>query len=175
MADWGLPKVLLSDRDLKFLSELWKALFTRMGVKLLYSTAYHPQPNGSSERTNQTAETALHFYLHTLQEPSAWSTVLSRLQALLITHSQPPHGFQPNRTLELTVSSQLPQQAHATARIEAADAINFVQMSRKFHYDRKHQPMYFKKGDKVLLRLNRYYSIPQPTGATKTASKGRRK
>ena len=69
MADWGLPKVLLSDRDLKFLSELWKALFTRMGVKLLYSTAYHPQPDGS-ERTNQTAEIALHFYLHTLQKPS---------------------------------------------------------------------------------------------------------
>ena len=59
LGDWGIPKVLLSDRDLKFLSELWKAIFDKLGVKLLYLTAYHPQTDGSSEHTNQTTEIAL--------------------------------------------------------------------------------------------------------------------
>ena len=59
--DWGLPKVILLDRDRKFLSELWSALFDMLRVKLLYSTAYHPQTDGSSERTNQTVEIAIRF------------------------------------------------------------------------------------------------------------------
>ena len=41
IADWGLPKVILSDRDRKFLSQLWSGLFERLGVELLYSTAYY--------------------------------------------------------------------------------------------------------------------------------------
>jgi hypothetical protein len=42
IADWGVPKAILSDRDRKFLSEFWTCLFTRLGVSLLYTTAYHP-------------------------------------------------------------------------------------------------------------------------------------
>lgn len=56
LVDWGLPGELITDRDPKFLSKFWTALFNKMGVKLLYSTAYHPQTDGSSERTNQTKE-----------------------------------------------------------------------------------------------------------------------
>ncbi len=52
MIDWGLSLELITDRDPKFLSKFWKALFTKLGVKFLYSTAYHPQTDGSSERTN---------------------------------------------------------------------------------------------------------------------------
>lgn len=51
IADWGYPKVIISDRDRKFLSELWAAIFKKLGVSLLYSTAYHPQTDGASERT----------------------------------------------------------------------------------------------------------------------------
>ena len=36
-ADWGLPKIIISDRDRKFLSKLWTAMFTRLDVKLFYS------------------------------------------------------------------------------------------------------------------------------------------
>lgn len=44
--------MIISDRDPKFLSDLWASLFKLLGVKLLYSTAYHPQTDGASERTN---------------------------------------------------------------------------------------------------------------------------
>ena len=70
--DWGLSGDFITDRDPKFLSKFWTSLFEKLGVKLLYSTAYHPQTDGSSERTNQTVEIALRFFVHTLVDPSEW-------------------------------------------------------------------------------------------------------
>jgi len=41
-----LPTVIISDRDAKFTSCFWKALFKLMDTKLAMSTAYHPQTEG---------------------------------------------------------------------------------------------------------------------------------
>ena len=38
----GVPKTIVSDRDVKFTIYFWKALMAKLGVKLLFSTAYHP-------------------------------------------------------------------------------------------------------------------------------------
>ena len=38
----GLPKAINSDRDCKFTANFWKALFSYLGTKLNFSTAYHP-------------------------------------------------------------------------------------------------------------------------------------
>lgn len=39
----GIPSVIVSDRDVKFTSRFWQALFERFGTKLAMSTSYHPQ------------------------------------------------------------------------------------------------------------------------------------
>ena len=77
--DWGLPGELITDQDPKLLSKFWTSLFEKLGVKLLYSTAYHPQTDGSSERTNQTVEIALRFFVHAFVDPSEWPQVLPRI------------------------------------------------------------------------------------------------
>ena len=46
----GLPDTIVSDRDPKFISKFWRELHRLMGVRLLMSTAYHPQTDGMSER-----------------------------------------------------------------------------------------------------------------------------
>ena len=45
----GLPDTIVSDRDPKFTSHFWKNLQKILGIKLLMSTAEHPQTDGQSE------------------------------------------------------------------------------------------------------------------------------
>ena len=61
ITDWELFKIMISDRNRKFLFDLWSTLFQRLSVKLLYSTIYHSQTNNVSKRTNQTIEIALRY------------------------------------------------------------------------------------------------------------------
>jgi transposase InsO family protein len=49
----------VSDRDPRFTSRFWRSLQQAMGTKLQFSTAYHPQTDGQSERIIQTLEDML--------------------------------------------------------------------------------------------------------------------
>ncbi|CAN6542625.1 unnamed protein product [Malus baccata var. baccata] len=55
----GVPVNIISDRDPRFTSKFWTAFQEALGTRLLYSTAYHPQTDGQSERTIQTLEDML--------------------------------------------------------------------------------------------------------------------
>ena len=55
----GVPKTFVSDRDVKFLSYFWKTLCAKLGIKLLFSMAYHPQTDGQMEVTNRTLSALL--------------------------------------------------------------------------------------------------------------------
>jgi hypothetical protein len=48
----GIPKMVISDRDVKFTSTFWKELFAGLNTNLNFSTSYHPQTMGKlNERT----------------------------------------------------------------------------------------------------------------------------
>ncbi|MBW0536037.1 hypothetical protein O181_075752 [Austropuccinia psidii MF-1] len=55
----GVPKIIISDRDPKFTSEVWTNLYYMLGTKLAFSTGYHPQTEGLAERMIQTMEDIL--------------------------------------------------------------------------------------------------------------------
>jgi hypothetical protein len=55
----GMPKMIVSDCDTKFLSYFWKTLWAKLGMKLLFSTTCHPRTDGQTEVVNRTLSTLL--------------------------------------------------------------------------------------------------------------------
>ena len=52
IVDWELFKTIISNRDRKFLFEMWNIMFKRFDARLLYFAAYHSQIDEQSERIN---------------------------------------------------------------------------------------------------------------------------
>ena len=55
----GVPSRIVSKRGTQFTSRFWKSLHKAMGTKLDFSSAYHPQTDGQTERVNQIMEDML--------------------------------------------------------------------------------------------------------------------
>ncbi|WVZ63920.1 hypothetical protein U9M48_013512 [Paspalum notatum var. saurae] len=55
----GVPKRIIFDRGSQFTSRFWEQLHDSLDSKLRFSTAYHPQTDGQTERTNQIPEDML--------------------------------------------------------------------------------------------------------------------
>jgi transposase InsO family protein len=55
----GVPKKIISDRGSVFTSTFWGNLHAALGSQLDFSTAYHRQTGGQTERTNQILEDML--------------------------------------------------------------------------------------------------------------------
>jgi len=64
---WKLHRLLesvISDRGPQFAVGLTKELNKMLGIETKLSTAYHPQTNGQTERTNQELEQYLRIYVN---------------------------------------------------------------------------------------------------------------
>ena len=58
-----VPRSIVSDRDVRFTGSCWSQMWAQMGARLDMSTAYHPQTDGQTERTNRTIQTMLRMYV----------------------------------------------------------------------------------------------------------------
>jgi hypothetical protein len=74
----GMPKEIVSDRDTKFTSIFWKSLMVGLETKFLFSTAYHPQTDGQTERVNQILEDMLR--MHVMHQPRKWEDYLQLVE-----------------------------------------------------------------------------------------------
>ncbi len=70
----GLPKTIVSDRGTEFTSGFWRNFTAKLNIKSNYSTAYHPQTDGQTERINQILEEYLALY--TNYQMDDWSRLL---------------------------------------------------------------------------------------------------
>ncbi|KAK9150835.1 hypothetical protein Syun_009144 [Stephania yunnanensis] len=70
----GVPISIVSDRDSRLTSSLWQAMQEQFGTKLQFSTAFHPQTDGQSERLIQILEDMLRACV--LQFGGSWEEYL---------------------------------------------------------------------------------------------------
>ncbi|KAH7621119.1 putative Transposon Ty3-I Gag-Pol polyprotein [Nannochloris sp. 'desiccata'] len=61
---YGLPSIIISDRDPRFTSNFWRALMDHLGISLHMTAAYHPQSDGQAERHNRTIQDMLRAYVN---------------------------------------------------------------------------------------------------------------
>jgi hypothetical protein len=70
----GVPKKIVSDRGTQFTLQFWQKVHRSLGTKLNFSSAYHPQTDGQTERTNQILEDMLRACA--LQYGTSWDKSL---------------------------------------------------------------------------------------------------
>jgi hypothetical protein len=154
----GLPSKLISDRDTRFTSKMFKELCQQLGVEQNMSLAYHPQTDGESERTNQTVETALRIFGNFRQMD--WSEWLPLVQYQInshisnTTHFAPfevwmgyiPRAHQPDRPSSMPEISKRKEQLKEI-RQQAQESMARAQQS--WVKENKHAP--YSKGQRVWL------------------------
>ena len=74
----GVPVSIVSYRDPRFTSRFWPSLQTALGTRLHFSTTFHPQTDGQSERTIQTLEDMLRACV--MEFKGSWDTHLALME-----------------------------------------------------------------------------------------------
>ncbi|KAK3525901.1 hypothetical protein QTP70_010956 [Hemibagrus guttatus] len=90
---FGIPEDIVSDRGPQFVSRVWRAFFTRLGVAVNLSSGYHPQTNGQTERKIQEISRYLHTFCHGHQD--SWSQYLGWAEYAQNSLHQPSTGLTP--------------------------------------------------------------------------------
>ncbi|XP_071678893.1 uncharacterized protein [Lolium perenne] len=104
----GVPQSIVSDRDVKFMSYLWKTLMAKFGVKLLFSSSSHPQTDGQTEVVNRSLSTLLRILVK--KNLKSWEECIPHAEfaynrAKHSTTSRSPfmvvYGFEPLTPLDI--------------------------------------------------------------------------
>lgn len=70
----GLPKIIISNEDVKFTSAFWRILFKWLGTQLNSSTTYHSQTDRQTEWVNRVVEDMIRAYA--MQQSYKWEDYL---------------------------------------------------------------------------------------------------
>ncbi|MBW0476831.1 hypothetical protein O181_016546 [Austropuccinia psidii MF-1] len=103
MATCGVTKINISNRDPYFTSEFWTNLYDMLGIKLAFSTDYHPQIDGLAERIIQEMEEIIKGLCEYGMEykdhggyTNYWVTLLPEIQLSYNTSQQSTTGKSPS-------------------------------------------------------------------------------
>ena len=170
----GLPDDVVSDRGTLFTSNFMKALCNLLAVKQKMSTAFHPQTDGQTERTNQTLEQFLRIYCDYQQ--SNWSDLLAfaafaynsaHQETIKMSPYYANYGFHPRFSTENVQTISPVAQDHVEymklLHKSLQDEILHAQTAQKAFADTKRllAPP-FKEGDRVWL-LRKHIKTTRPS------------
>ncbi|GJP31378.1 hypothetical protein CLOM_g12018 [Closterium sp. NIES-68] len=169
----GIPAAIISDRDPKFTSKFWQDTWARYGTRLQFSSAYHPQTDGQTERTNQTMEQLIRT---NRPDWKKWEDVLPMLEfsynnAPSATTNHSPfylnYGMDPTVPVSTNVESQVPRSQQFVeelqiARDKAVELIHKANATARRYADLHRRDITMTTGQLVLLDTKNL-RLPLPT------------
>jgi len=168
----GVPISIVSDRDVRFTSRFWKKFHEELGTKLHFSTAYHPQTDGQSERTIQTLEDMLRACV--LDFGGSWDAYLPLTEFSYNNshHSSigmPPFELLYGRRCRTPICwGEVGQRVMGSTEIilQTTEQIQQVrqrlltaQSRQKSYADRRRSELEFQVGDFVLLKVSPWKGV----------------
>ncbi|RVW67492.1 Transposon Ty3-I Gag-Pol polyprotein [Vitis vinifera] len=130
----GVPVSIVSDRDPRFTSRFWHSLQKALGTKLSFSTAFHPQTDGQSERVIQVLEDLLRACILDLQ--GNWDDHLPLVEFAYNNSFQASIGMAPFEAL-----------------------LKAAQSRHKSYADQRRRDLEFEVGDHVFLKVSPMKSV----------------
>ena len=159
----GVPESIVSDRDPRFTSSFWRELWKMLGTKLAMSTAYHPQTDGQTERTNRTLEDMLRANVSVRQDD--WDEYLVASEIAINNTQQASSKYSPfflnsgsHPRFPLSIQSksinQSAEQVFESLRVALEQATKNLEQAqqRQAHFANQHRKeVELEVGDKVFL------------------------
>ena len=162
----GAPRSIVSDRGSAFTSNYWGTLCYYLVVRRRFSTAFHPQTDGQTERMNQTLECYLRCYVNYQQDdwvmwlPCAEYAYNQSIHAetgktpfeLVLTYKPDLSVGQPGTVRE--GENQLAKEKAEELDDATAQGKEIWSRSREAmakHYNKKHIEKTYRVGDQVML------------------------
>lgn len=165
---YGAPKVTLTDQGSNFLSSFMKRITKRFRIKKIQTTAFHPQSNGSLERSHHVLGEYLKQYANKEMEWDEWID-LAMLSYNTCVHEGTkftPYELVFGKTARLPseeplhVLDKLPTYenyiTNLVTRLTEMRKLAYENLvdskhKSKNYYDRKINPVNFQEGDNVFL------------------------
>ena len=170
VCQFGSPKEILTDQGRQFRSKLMNEITFLMQTKHRFTTAYHPQCNGLTERFNSTLSTMISMYVDNSHKN--WDQALHFVAFAYNTAINASTGFSPfylmygreavfpiERFINNTTQGLTDQKNYADTLIDhlmkirkiAIENLEQSQQRNKNYYDKKRRDIKFKVGQKVLV------------------------
>ena len=163
----GIPISIVSDRDSKFTSHLWRSLQRALGTRLNLSTAFHPQTDGQSERTIQILEDMLRACSIDFQK--SWEDHLPLVEFAYNNSYQSSIGMAPYEALygrpcrsplcwteigeKALIGPNLIQETTEKIKI-IRQRLSTAQSRQKSYADKRRRSLEFQDGDHVFLKVS---------------------
>ena len=168
----GVPVSIVSDRDPRITSSFWPSLQTALGTRLYFSTTFHPQTDGQSERTIQTLEDMLRACV--MEFKRSWDTHLALMEFAYNNSYQASTEMAPFEALygrkcrtpvcwdevgeRRLVGPKLVQITSEKVKV-VRDNLKIARDRQRSYADNRHRDLQFEIGDRVFLKISPWKGI----------------
>jgi len=154
----GLPNTIVSDRDAKFTSAVWKSLMEMMQIQTCMSTARHQQTNGQAENAVKMAKNCLRSFAD--YKGRNWEELAPLIEYALnnsissatgCTPFSLAYGFQPDKTIPM-VDPDLANEIQERIRLAQIRIARSQDRMEAKANEKRSIPDPIKPGERVLLK-----------------------